>query len=164
MGLVSAMTGQARGTGKTDPKTPGGPGRPAPAMVGRVELLEELNGLLATAYAGRGRGVVIQAEAGMGKTTIAEALADRAARAGVTTVWGRCSAAEVPPFWPWRAILMSLAPGHPLAADGEAVLSRPGLHYGDATQRQLLFVSVLDALGQVLHDAAALVVVEDLVS
>jgi ATP/maltotriose-dependent transcriptional regulator MalT len=118
------MTGQARGAGETDTKTPV---LPAPAMVGRVELLEEINGLLATACAGRGRGVVIQAEAGMGKTTVAETLADRAAHSGVNTVWGRCSAAEVPPFWPWREILISLAPGDPLAVDGEAVLPRPGL-------------------------------------
>src|SRR2546423_12404477 len=95
------MTGQARGAGETDTKTPV---LPAPAMVGRVELLEEINGLLATACAGRGRGVVIQAEAGMGKTTVAEALAERGAHSGGNTVWGRCSGARGPPFLAWRVI------------------------------------------------------------
>ena len=74
-------------------------------MVGRARPLAELDDLLAVAGTGRGRSAVILGEPGMGKTTLAEALADRALEAGVPVVWGWCSAAEMPPFWPWRTIL-----------------------------------------------------------
>ncbi|TCO49445.1 AAA ATPase-like protein [Kribbella antiqua] len=136
-----------------------------PAMVGRARPLAELDGLLAAAIEGRGRSAVILGEPGMGKTTLAETFADRAAAAGVTVAWGWCSATEMPPFWPWRTILRDLAPQHRLATDQAAGsraggLDGPGLLRGDAGARARLFVSVIDALREI--DRPVLLIVEDL--
>ncbi len=86
-------------------------------MVGRARPMAELDSLLAAAVDGRGRAAVVLGEPGMGKTTLAEALADRAAEAGVKVAWGWCSVTEMPPFWPWRTILREVAPDHRLAAE-----------------------------------------------
>lgn len=131
-------------------------------MVGRARPLADLENLLAAAVDGRGRAAVVLGEAGMGKTTLAEAFADRAKQAGVTVAWGWCSATEMPPFWPWRTIFRDLAPQHRLAAD-EQVESADGLGLlrGDAGARARLFVSVIDALRKVTADGPVVLVLED---
>lgn len=133
-------------------------------MVGRARPLAELDSLLAAAVEGRGRSAVVLGEPGMGKTTLAEALADRAQEAGVTVAWGWCSAAEMPPFWPWRTILRDLAPQHRLAADQAADSSPDGLGVlrGDAGARARLFVSVLDTLQKVSDEGPIVLILEDL--
>ncbi|MEI8408548.1 MULTISPECIES: ATP-binding protein [unclassified Kribbella] len=133
-------------------------------MVGRARPLAELDSLLVAAVEGRGRSAVVLGEPGMGKTTLAEALADRAQEAGVTVAWGWCSAAEMPPFWPWRTILRDLAPQHRLAADQAADSSPDGLGVlrGDAGARARLFVSVLDTLQKVSDEGPIVLILEDL--
>ncbi len=133
-------------------------------MVGRARPLAELDSLLAAAVDGRGRSAVVLGEPGMGKTTLAEALADRAADAGVKVAWGWCSATEMPPFWPWRTILRELAPHHRLAAEQPVDSSADGLGLlrGDAGARARLFVSVIDALQKVSGEGPAVVILEDL--
>ncbi|MFG1815761.1 ATP-binding protein [Kribbella sp. NPDC049174] len=133
-------------------------------MVGRARPLAELDSLLAAASDGRGRAAVVLGEPGMGKTTLAEALADHAQEAGVKVAWGWCSATEMPPFWPWRTILRELAPQHRLAADQPADSSADGLGVlrGDAGARARLFVSVIDALQQVSGDDPIVLILEDL--
>jgi len=134
----------------------------APALVGRLRSLAELDGLLAAVPAGRGRAAVVLGEPGMGKTTLVEALADRAAAAGVQVAWGWCSTAEVPPFWPWRTLLRDVAPQHPIAADH--AFSDPGASgvlRGDAGARQTLFVSVIDALREATREQPTVLIVED---
>jgi len=137
-------------------------GRSAPALIGRSRSLAELDGLLTAVLAGRGRAVVVLGEPGMGKTTLVEALADRAAAVGVPAAWGWCSSAEVPPFWPWRTLLRDVAPQHPIAADH--AFSDPGtigILRGDAGARQTLFVSVVDALREAALERPAVLIVED---
>ncbi len=134
----------------------------AQAMVGRARPLAELDGLLAATMEGRGRSAVILGEPGMGKTTLAEALADHAADSGAKVAWGWCSATEMPPFWPWRAILRELAPHHRLAADPPPRSSPDGLGLlrGDSGARARLFVSVIDALREI--EGPLVLIVEDL--
>ena len=133
-------------------------------MVGRARPLAELDSLLAAAIDGRGRSAVVLGEPGMGKTTLAEALADRAGDAGVTVAWGWCSATEMPPFWPWRTILRELVPDHRLAAEQPADAGADGLGLlrGDAGARARLFVSVIDALQKVSSEGPIVLVLEDL--
>lgn len=133
-------------------------------MVGRARPLAELEGLLAAAGDGRGRSAIVLGEPGMGKTTLAEAVADRAREAGVTVAWGWCSAADMPPFWPWRTILQKLAPQHRLAAGQLAGTGTDGLGVlrGDAGARARLFVSVIDTLQKVSGEGPVVLILEDL--
>jgi DNA-binding NarL/FixJ family response regulator len=77
------------------------------------------------AAAGRGAGAVllIGGEPGIGKTRIAEVLAERAAQHGALVLWGRCYEGDgAPAFWPWlqtiRAVVRSADPGALRAALG----------------------------------------------
>lgn len=83
-------------------------GRDVAPVVGMEEQLEALHDALAAAHDGL-VVVLVGAEPGMGKTTLARTFADEAAAVGVPVHWG--SGIEVggaPAFWPWREILRSL--------------------------------------------------------
>jgi DNA-binding SARP family transcriptional activator len=79
------------------------PGRLAAGIfVGRERELAQLDAALADARAGRGRLVLLSGESGIGKSRLADELANRAAAAGVAVLWGRCwEAGGAPAYWPW---------------------------------------------------------------
>ena len=63
-----------------------------------------------TALGGRGGLVLLVGEAGIGKTRLADELAQRADADGMAALWGRCWEAEGrPPYWPWVQILRALS-------------------------------------------------------
>ncbi|UTI64945.1 AAA family ATPase [Paraconexibacter antarcticus] len=65
---------------------------------------------LAAACDGHGSLVLISGEPGIGKTTLAGALAWPAGEAGATMIWGRCwDAGGAPAYWPWRQVVRVLA-------------------------------------------------------
>src|SRR5213595_2241724 len=78
---------------------------PAPspsALVGRDRELATLREQLSGARAGQGSLVLIGGEAGIGKTSLAEAACRDAAQQGVLALVGRCyDLAETPPYGPW---------------------------------------------------------------
>ena len=79
-----------------------GPG----SLAGREQELAALQGWLAEALAGRGRLVVLAGPPGIGKTRLAEELADSARRDGQRVLWGRAVEERgAPPLWPWRRVL-----------------------------------------------------------
>ena len=79
-----------------------GPGR----LAGRTRELTQLRRWLADALAGHGRLVVLTGPPGIGKTRLAEELADAARGSGTRVLWGRAVQEEgAPPLWPWRRIL-----------------------------------------------------------
>src|SRR5699024_6797127 len=60
------------------------------------------------AWAGKVRFVVIEGEAGIGKTRLLEELDRRARSRGGLVAWGRCrEGGTAPAFWPWLEILQS---------------------------------------------------------
>ena len=67
-----------------------------PTMVGRAALMETLDRELARAFAGRGRGVLIQAEAGLGRSRVldATALAAKAHGSTVLRAYGGATKSE----------------------------------------------------------------------
>lgn len=90
--------------------SPSRPGRP----LGRAAELARLQAALAGALAGRGRLMLLAGEAGIGKTRLAEALAECASEAGATVAWGRSvEGGDAPALWPWAQVLRQLAAAQP---------------------------------------------------
>lgn len=63
---------------------------PAGDLVGRGRELGLLDRRLSAARAGEGGLVLVEGEAGAGKTAPAHALSGRARRAGMRVAWGAC--------------------------------------------------------------------------
>ena len=118
----------------------------APRMVGRRWELETLLDLLDSARSGRGHGVVLLGDAGMGKTTLAGALAAEAV--GCAVGWGRCPEVEAVPYWPWRQALRPL--------DADAPLSELA-----AAGRPAMFAEVAERLARACATTPALLILED---
>ncbi|HZJ67152.1 MAG TPA: AAA family ATPase, partial [Kofleriaceae bacterium] len=79
-------------------------------LVGRAGVLEQLGEALDQAMHGRGRLVVVAGEAGIGKSALADAIAERAEQAGAACSYGRAwEFADAPPYFPLRAALRSIA-------------------------------------------------------
>ena len=81
------------------------------AFVGRDRELAELVAGLEDALGGRVRLLLVAGEPGIGKTWLAEQLADHAAnQRGARVLWVRCwEAGGAPPFWPWTQAIRVLA-------------------------------------------------------
>jgi len=81
-------------------------------FVGRDREVADLVAGLEDAIAGRVRLLVITGEPGIGKTWLAEHLAEHATKRGARVLWVRCwEAGGAPPFWPWTQLLRILAEG-----------------------------------------------------
>ena len=81
----------------------------ARAFVGRERELAEGQAVLDEMLEAHGRLLLVAGEPGMGKSRLAEELANRARAGGVRAVWGRCwEAGGAPAYWPWLQSLRSL--------------------------------------------------------
>src|SRR5215212_9861903 len=90
-----------------DPATSTPSPPPAPPLVGREREQAALRDALAAALAGRGALVLIGAEAGIGKTALAEWLLAEAQEQGALVLVGRCyELSETPPYGPWSKALV----------------------------------------------------------
>jgi hypothetical protein len=82
-------------------------GRRAP--LGREAELLALDNALERALGGRAQCVPILGEAGIGKTLLADAFAERASARGARVLWGRgWQGGGAPPYWPWVQALRPL--------------------------------------------------------
>ena len=84
--------------------------------------------------AGRGRVALITGEAGIGKTSLSEAVEAMARELRFGVAWGRCSSADMPSYWPWTQVLNSLL--------GTAELLEPGRF----ASRPELFAAVAEVI------------------
>ncbi len=139
--------------------------RQGPPYLGRAPLLREL----CASRAGRGQLVLLEGEAGMGKTRTALEVAAMAEGCVVARGW--CDERRAAPaFWPWTQVLREL----PRVPISEGVAEALGLGGGEAEDAGLAWdapilgsrVDVLDGIVSSLRAAASaqplLVVLEDL--
>lgn len=92
------------------------PAAPAPvphasvdALVGRRAELDRVRAVAEQVAGGRAAVVVLEGEAGIGKTRLAEAVADGARLLGWPVAWSRCADdAGAPALWPWTQVLEQL--------------------------------------------------------
>ena len=119
-------------TGRGARRRGAGPAQVLPTMVGREQELDRLRGLWQAAAAGRGQVVVVQAEAGTGKSRLVSELLTDLVAAGVPVARGEATpiAAEAT-YAGWRdawADLLDLGPA-PTPSDVTAAVGRlePGL-------------------------------------
>jgi hypothetical protein len=151
-------------------------------LVARAGVLAEADSVLAAARSGRGTLVTVTGEPGIGKTRLAEAVADRAgSRAGRTEaeraeafefVWTWCpAAAGGAALGPWSRVVRTLAGGHAAAArlvDGSpflAALAGRDLPAGGAPDPEGARSQLSFDLAEVIAAAAAqrpvLVIIDD---
>ena len=82
---------------------------PTTDLVERDAELAHVDAAVAAISEGRSRILVVEGEAGMGKTTLVRALGDRCALLGIDVGWGSChDDADAPSLWPWLQALGSL--------------------------------------------------------
>lgn len=89
-------------------------------FVGRGGEMARAAAAVERALAGRGGVLLIAGDAGIGKTRMAEELAEQARALGARPLWARChEAAGAPAYWPWVQILRQIGrdlPARTLAA------------------------------------------------
>ena len=175
-----AVTAAERGPAPdTDARTP---------LVGRDDVLSLVDAAVAQAKSGNGRLLVLHAPAGLGKSSILQALEERVLADGGAVLRGDCIGVDAAPaLWPWvsivRGILGSLDPPPETDADGDQVeerraarsalmvlqtdvpLSNPAhdaVSSGDpALSRMRLFRSVIDAVAAARAARPLAVVMDD---
>ncbi|GLZ45709.1 hypothetical protein Acsp06_18940 [Actinomycetospora sp. NBRC 106375] len=120
---TAVLTPEARPTATP---TSASSGTPAEIPLGRDAELARLDAASARVAGGAVELVLVAGEAGSGKTTLVDALADRRIAEGWTVARGRCPEVDgAPVAWPWTEILRALtADGDPATpfARGRAVL------------------------------------------
>jgi hypothetical protein len=124
-----------------------------PALVGRDREQAELAAALAGARTGHGRAVLLLGEAGMGKSVLADWLAGQAGAAGMQVARGVCSAAGMPPLWPWRRSLAAIGLELP-RQDDRAV--------ADPADRELMAAAIVEGVAAAAARQPLLIVLEDL--
>src|SRR5262249_39736218 len=123
-------------------------------FVGRDRELADFDRRLAATQAGSGALMLVEGEAGAGKTALAYSLVGRARLAGGRGAWGACLEGEVAPAYrPWGQILREL--GEPVSL----LLNPAG---GEAGSRFHVFDDVVEVLRNAARDRGLLLVVDDL--
>ncbi|MDX6300232.1 MAG: hypothetical protein QOF53_1446 [Nocardioidaceae bacterium] len=110
--------GARRSPGAGPPPSPHDP--PARSIVGRTEAFAILEEVLGQASRGRGRVVIVEGPAGIGKSTVLQAVAVEAAVYGGVTIHG-AGVTESPAFWPWVTAVRELVALVPDLVDPSAM-------------------------------------------
>jgi DNA-binding CsgD family transcriptional regulator len=116
---------------------------------------------LTAALAGSGSLVLIGGEAGIGKTTLADAVCDEATTQGARVLTGRCfDLTETPPYGPWLSLFARYRPAEGLPALPAAFAER-GI-VGTVTSQAALFQQVLDFFTALATASPLILVLDDL--
>jgi class 3 adenylate cyclase/tetratricopeptide (TPR) repeat protein len=110
-----------------------------PPLVGRDPELSRIDAYLDQIQAGQGQLVVLEGDAGVGKSHLTRAVLDLAAGAGVRSVFSACQSTDQhSAYTPWRQILFSM---FALQEDASAIDS-------PRQQRRLSINRILDAVNE----------------
>ena len=140
---------------------PAFPGSASPLIVGREREQAILRNHLAAALAGRGSLILIGGEAGIGKTTLAEALIHEASERGMLVLVGRCyDLTETPPYGPWLELFgryqyTGVMPPVPTIFAEQGTI-------GDVASEAALFRQVQDFLTAATMERPLVVLLDDL--
>jgi hypothetical protein len=136
--------------------------RVPPGLVGRDLELGVLLGCLEAAERGRANLVICVGEPGIGKSRLAEELAEKARERGVLTAWGRAAATDgAPPYWPWREVLRALEDAGTAGASAAADLAVPGVE-PSLEERWRRFDAMVRTVLEAARSHPLLVVLDDL--
>lgn len=126
----------------------------ADLLVGRTRELADLEQRVAAAVAGDGHVVLVEGDAGVGKTSLAAAVVRYAHQTGVPTAWGACLEGEgAAPYRPWLQVLKSL--GLPASRLGES-------DRNDNASRFQVFDETVQLLSDAADRSGLLVVIDDI--
>jgi DNA-binding SARP family transcriptional activator len=128
----------------------------AELLVGRQPELARLQAVAERVSGGRAAVVVVEGEAGIGKTRLAEAAAQAARAAGWAVAWSRCADDRgAPVLWPWTQVLEQLG-------EDELTPVPSGPDDDPDAARFRLFQDLRDRLRSATAASPALVVLDDL--
>lgn len=89
-------------------------------IVGRQTEAQRFTDALEHAGTGTGSVLLIEGEAGIGKTRLLELFHQHARSAGATSAFARCvEIGGTPPFWPWAQLIRQLNPATVMSAAGD---------------------------------------------
>jgi len=130
-------------------------------LAGRERELALLRDKLVAAKGGMGGLVLIGGEAGIGKTTLAEAALREAAQQGFVVLEGHCfDLADTPPYGPWIDLFAHYAPS-PSAPPLPEPFARRGT-VGVVSSQMALFVAVEDFLRALAARQPVAILLDDL--
>ncbi len=140
-------------------------------LVGREhEMRSALAAIDQARNTGRGSVILIEGEAGLGKTRLVEAIREEVRQRGMAATLARCvEVGASPPFWPWIQITRRLGAERVVAAAGPyATYLAPVLPGKHDQAPALPLYHVAEALGVALaklaEDRPLLVIIDDLAS
>ena len=144
----------------------------AAGLLGRGAVLDLLRAQVGDALAGRGGLVLLVGDAGIGKTSVADAAARGAVENGAELLWATCwDGGGAPAYWPWVQLLRDHAERHgPLPAEVQRLLAPAGHRTtrssmppaGDERERFRLFDAVTSLLLHRAREQPLVLVVDDL--
>ncbi|PXW34081.1 UNVERIFIED_CONTAM: transcriptional regulator [Williamsia faeni] len=154
--------------------------QPAPhtdlPLIGRIDELARISSAISAASGGAGSVIIVEGEAGAGKTSLIDAATHHPRRPDHTlTVWGPClEGGAAPAMWPWITIVSELVPkltdaeremlsGNELGEliDGrDAISQQPEVR--DAAARFRLHTQVTALLAQLSNRIPLIVVLDDI--
>src|SRR5262245_2044701 len=127
-------------------------------LVGRATQLRVIDEAIANALEGRGGVLLVQGDAGIGKTRLARAAVDRARAAEMRTAWAAAWQGDgAPPLWPWAEILRQLT-----GAEIDFEREVPSTADAAAAARFHQFQSVARAIRDAAAETPLLLVLDDL--
>ncbi|WP_165555452.1 helix-turn-helix transcriptional regulator [Kribbella pittospori] len=147
------------------------PGPAWPRFVGRADALQRLDATLAAAARAHGCTVLVEGEAGIGKTRLVSELSGRAQRAGATVLRGRCidlvgSGMSYLPLvealWPLRGSPAVMGCSLPELSRLVPELTETTAAVGGPDSRLRLFEETLALMEHLGAEAPVVLVVEDL--
>lgn len=128
------------------------------ALYGRAAELDALRNALSSAIRGQGSLVLVAGEAGIGKTSLVDAICAEARDAGAVTISGGCyDLTTTPPFGPWVELFQRARGPFPNMPSLQTLASETGSEQG----RDGLFELVLHSLSDAAKERPLVLVLED---